>query len=91
MEVSDKEIFEAILRGDYANTFVTDRVELMLRKFKNYSLFSREQCLAYLGDKFRVIMNMPEDVTNIQVGEHLLNKVVMVHLKHNRDKFNLLA
>ncbi|KAI8052867.1 hypothetical protein BDF22DRAFT_685655 [Syncephalis plumigaleata] len=91
VEVSDKEIFEAVLRGDYANTFVTDRVELMLRKFKNYSLFSREQCLAYLGDKFRVIMNMPEDATNIQVGEHLLNKVVMVHLKHNRDKFNLLA
>ena len=63
----------------------------MLRKFKNYALFTREQCLAYLGDKFRVVMNMTADTTDVQVGEYLLNNVVMVHLKHHRDKFNLLA
>ncbi|RKP09581.1 hypothetical protein THASP1DRAFT_34361 [Thamnocephalis sphaerospora] len=91
VDTSDMEIFQAILREDFDNTFVTDRVELMLRKFKNYELHTREQCLAYLGDKFRVVMNQAEDVSDVDVGKFLLQKVVLVHLKHNRDKFNMLA
>ena len=76
--------------GDLTNTFLTDRVELMLRNFKTYALYTREQCLAYLGGKFRVVMNFPEDYTDIEVGEGLLRKIVLVHLNNNRDKFNLM-
>jgi DNA-directed RNA polymerase I subunit RPA2 len=91
IEASDKAIFEAIVCNDLENTFVIDRVELMLRKFKNYSLYTRDQCLSYLGDKFRVVMGMAEDASNIDVGKQLLYKVVLVHLKSNEDKFRLLA
>ncbi|KAF9930755.1 DNA-directed RNA polymerase I subunit rpa2 [Modicella reniformis] len=90
IDTSDKEIFDSIMLGDMGNTFLTDRVELMLRSFKAYVLHTREQCLAYLGDKFRVVMNFPEDYTDVEVGEGLLRKIVLVHLKNNRDKFNLL-
>ncbi|GJJ07336.1 hypothetical protein Clacol_001537 [Clathrus columnatus] len=87
---SDKEIFEILIMGDYKNTFLTDRVELLLRSFKSYSLWNGDQCLEYLGDKFRVVLNLPEDWTNKQVGYWLLNKLVLVHLEHPRDKFRLL-
>ncbi|KAG0261299.1 DNA-directed RNA polymerase I subunit rpa2 [Mortierella polycephala] len=90
IDTSDKEIFDSIMLGDLDNTFLTDRVELMLRSFKTYALNTREQCLAYLGNKFRVVMNFPEDYTDVEVGEGLLRKIVLVHLKDNRDKFNLL-
>ncbi|KAG0281790.1 hypothetical protein BGZ95_010443 [Linnemannia exigua] len=90
IDTSDKEIFDSVMLGDLQNTFLTDRVELMLRSFKTYNLHTREQCLAYLGDKFRVVMNFPEDYTDVEVGEGLLRKIVLVHLKNNRDKFNLL-
>ncbi|KAG0238636.1 putative DNA-directed RNA polymerase I subunit RPA2 [Mortierella sp. GBAus27b] len=90
IDTSDKEIFDSIMMGDLGNTFLTDRVELMLRNFKTYALYTREQCLAYLGDKFRIVMNFPEDYTDVEVGEGLLRKIVLVHLKNNRDKFNLL-
>ncbi|KAF9362760.1 DNA-directed RNA polymerase I subunit rpa2 [Mortierella sp. NVP85] len=90
IDTSDKEVFESIMMGDLTNTFLTDRVELMLRNFKTYALYTREQCLAYLGDKFRVVMNFPEDYTDIEVGEGLLRKIVLVHLNNNRDKFNLM-
>ncbi|KAG0374389.1 MAG: hypothetical protein J3R72DRAFT_226730 [Linnemannia gamsii] len=90
IDTSDKEIFDNVMLGDKENTFLTDRVELMLRSFKTYNLHTREQCLAYLGDKFRVVMNFPEDYTDVEVGEGLLRKIVLVHLKSNRDKFNLL-
>ncbi|KAG0233969.1 DNA-directed RNA polymerase I subunit rpa2 [Actinomortierella wolfii] len=90
IDTSDKEIFDTLMMGDLDNTFLTDRVELMLRSFKQYNLYTREQCLAYLGEKFRVVMNFPEDYTNVEVGEGLLRKIVLVHLNNNRDKFNLL-
>ena len=87
---SDKEIFEGIVMQDYGNTFFTDRVELMLRSFKMFDLKTGEQCLEYLGDKFRVVLNMPEDWTDAALGRSLLQKVVLVHLESPRDKFRVL-
>lgn len=87
---SDREIFEGLIMGDYKNTFLTDRVELLLRSFKTYQLWTGDKCLEYLGDKFRVVLNLPEDWTNQQLGYWLLNKLVLVHLEHPRDKFRLL-
>jgi DNA-directed RNA polymerase I subunit RPA2 len=86
----DREIFEGIIMQDHENTFLTDRVELLLRSFKSYSLYTGEQCLAYLGDKFRVVLGMPEDWDNAYLGFWLVNKVILVHLESPREKFQLL-
>ncbi|KZV90995.1 beta and beta-prime subunits of DNA dependent RNA-polymerase [Exidia glandulosa HHB12029] len=87
---SDKEIFEGVIMKDYDNTYLTDRVELLLRSFKTYSLFTREQCLEYLGNKFRVVLGLREDMTNADVGSWLLNKVLLVHLPDLREKSRML-
>ena len=87
---SDKEIFEGIIMQDYENTFLTDRVELLLRSFKSYNLYTGEQCLEFLGDKFRVVLNMPEDWNNTALGTWLIRKLVLVHLTDPRDKFRML-
>ncbi|CAL1700117.1 unnamed protein product [Somion occarium] len=87
---SDKEIFEGIIMQDYENTFMTDRVELLLRSFKMYSLCTGDQCLEYLGNKFRVVLNMPEDWTNKALGVWIIQKLVLVHLETPRDKFRML-
>lgn len=42
------------------------------------------------GDKFRIVVNMPEDWTNQAIGVWLINKVVLVHLQNARDKFRML-
>lgn len=88
---TDKEIFEAIVGGDAENIFVRDRVELLLRSGKDYAVYTRQQALAYLGDKFRVVMYAAEDATNQEIGQMLLDRMVMVHLAESRDKFNMLA
>jgi DNA-directed RNA polymerase I subunit RPA2 len=46
--------------------------------------------LDYLGSKFRVVMNVPEDWENTRVGGYLLSKVVLVHLPNARDKYRML-
>jgi len=87
---SDIEIFEGIMMQDYENTFLSDRVELLLRSFKIYTMYTGEQCLEYLGDKFRVILNLPEDWSNAAQGAWLLRKMILVHLESPRDKFRML-
>lgn len=87
---SDKDIFEGVIMQDYDNTFMTDRVELLLRSFKVFTMHTGEQCLDYIGDKFRVVLNMPEDWTNAAVGAWLLNKIVLVHTDSPREKYQML-
>ncbi|TFK72054.1 beta and beta-prime subunits of DNA dependent RNA-polymerase [Pluteus cervinus] len=87
---SDKEIFEGVVMQDYDNTFMTDRVELLLRSFKVFTMHTGDQCLEYLGDKFRVVLGMPEDWTNAALGAWLLQKMVLVHLDSPREKFRML-
>lgn len=77
-----------LVRGEHTNTFLSDRVEFMLHNFKSYNVQSREQCITLLGDKFRVTFSPP---SNKQAGDHVLNKVILVHLRTNKDKFNLLT
>lgn len=88
---SDREIFEHVTMQDYTNTFLTDRVELLLRSFKMYSLYTGEQCLEYLGDRFRVVLGVPEDWNNRAIGVWLIQKMVLVHLEEPRDKFRTVV
>ena len=90
VSASDKEIFEGVMMQDYEDTFLSDRVELLLRSFKVYSLHTGDQCLQHLGEKFRVVVNMPDDWTNQAIGVWLVNKVVLVHLQNPRDKYRML-
>jgi DNA-directed RNA polymerase I subunit RPA2 len=87
---SDREIFEGIIMQDYENTFLTDRVELLLRSFKMFTMHTGEQCLEYLGDKFRVVLNTPADWPNGTVGAWLISKMILVHLDSPREKFRML-
>lgn len=87
---SDRQVFEGLMQGDMQNTFLTDRVELLLRGYKTFALYTQEQCLAYLGDKFRVVLNTDEDKTDEEVGKYLLDRIILVHLGHRDDKYRLL-
>lgn len=87
---SDHEIFEGVMMQDYDNTFLTDRVELLLRSFKRYALHTGDQCLEQLGDKFRVVMGLPEDWTSVAIGVWLIQKMILVHLDTPRDKYRML-
>lgn len=100
-ETTDREIFESIVGppGSKAteNTFLTDRVELMLRTYKVYGLYGMRSTRAYLGQKFRIILGVSEQLTDEAVGEIFLHKIVLVHLgystpaeRRDGDKFKLL-
>lgn len=90
METNDREIFDGIVASDTSNSFLTDRLELLLRTYKTYNLYSQKETLAYLGDKFRIVLDAPADMSDIDVGKELIKKIVLVHLPKNADKFRML-
>ncbi|ODV67668.1 beta and beta-prime subunits of DNA dependent RNA-polymerase [Hyphopichia burtonii NRRL Y-1933] len=90
VETNDREIFDGIIGADTSNSFLTDRLELLLRTYKAYNLYSKQETLAYLGDKFRVVFGATPDVSDIEVGEEVIRRIVLVHLPNNVDKFRML-
>lgn len=91
VETNDREIFDELVSiGDRENTFLTDRVELLLRTYKAYQLTTRTETLQHLGEKFRIVMRTPVDWSDVEVGKYFLRKVVLVHLQDGREKFRML-
>lgn len=90
IETNDREIFDGIIGADTSNSFLTDRLELLLRTYKQYNLYSKQETLAYLGDKFRIVFGSAPDVSDIEVGKEVLQRIVLVHLPNNLDKFRML-
>lgn len=92
---SDREIYERVLAGDAGNTYLSDRLLMLLRDAKQYgaALHSQAAALEHLGARFRSVMDAVDGVSDRGVGQALLDGFVLVHLPPDapRDKFNLLV
>ncbi|KAJ2892940.1 DNA-directed RNA polymerase i subunit beta [Zalerion maritima] len=79
------------------NTWLTDRVELLLRTYKAYGLHTKSQTRCYLGEKFRGVLSVPETMSNYDAGAEFLRRIVLVHIGNvdvsedqNKAKFEML-
>ena len=81
-ECSDAEVYTRALGGDNADSFVSDRLQHILREHAAFDepLHSREQCLAFLGKLFRPALRPPARLLDAEVGSMLLRRHVFVHL-----------
>lgn len=101
-ETNDREIFEGLVgpagsKGLEGKQFVTDRVELLLRTYKAYGLHGKAKTRAYLGSKFRIVLSVPDDMSDEEAGAVFLRKIVLPHLgsyetteTNDADKFRML-
>ena len=101
VETNDREIFEGLVGPSKSkaiqNTFLTDRVELLLRTYKVYGLYTKGQTRAYLGEKFRMALRVPDTMSDYDAGTEFLRKIILVHLgcvdvteEQDADKFKML-
>jgi DNA-directed RNA polymerase I subunit RPA2 len=101
VETNDREIFEGIVGSADSkaagNTFLTDRLELLLRTYKVYGLYTKSKTRAYLGAKFRPVLGVPANTTNYDCGTEFLRKIVLPHLGNvnvteaqDNDKFRMM-
>ncbi|KAI9892084.1 MAG: DNA-directed RNA polymerase I subunit RPA2 [Vezdaea aestivalis] len=100
IDTNDREIFESIVGPNHSkaveNTFLTDRVEMLLRTYKTYKLYDKRLTREFLGEKFGVKLRSPENLNDEQLGAEVLRKIVLVHLgsedseAQDTDKFRLI-
>jgi DNA-directed RNA polymerase I subunit RPA2 len=101
VETNDRELFEGLVgRTPVDTTEITslsDRVEMLLRAYQAFNLHTRSQTLAYLGEKFKMVLGVPEDTPAKDCGVEFLQRLVLPHLgwkdvtqAQNLDKFRLI-
>lgn len=57
-----------------------------------YQLFSQNQCLAYIGSRFRTVLDgVQRDMTDVEVGRFLIERLILVHVPNFKDKFQTLC
>eukprot|EP00271_Cylindrocystis_brebissonii_P006048 TRINITY_DN18592_c0_g1_i1.p1 TRINITY_DN18592_c0_g1~~TRINITY_DN18592_c0_g1_i1.p1 ORF type:complete len:1240 (+),score=272.61 TRINITY_DN18592_c0_g1_i1:100-3819(+) len=90
IEASDREIYEHLVASCVGSEGQQERALLLLHEAQKKKLHTRNECLAFLGQNFRAVLQLPEHRSNAFVGAKLLKECVLVHLQHPQDKFNLL-
>lgn len=90
VNMSDKELFDRIVQGDINNTFLTTRLEVLLRDFKNYDLYTKTQCLSYLGSLFRGYLPITDAMSDEDAGLMLIKKYIFIHTENFADKLECL-
>uniref|UniRef100_A0A2C9JZV8 DNA-directed RNA polymerase subunit beta n=1 Tax=Biomphalaria glabrata TaxID=6526 RepID=A0A2C9JZV8_BIOGL len=91
LDVSEKFIADELIRGREEDTFYKGCVTFMLRQIMSEGLNSRSSVLSFIGQRFRVKLQLPDWYTDEEVGKYLLKNSLLIHLDNNTDKFNLLV
>jgi DNA-directed RNA polymerase I subunit RPA2 len=55
--VTDAQIYNRLVKGYFKNRQLGDQVEVMLSDAQKYCLYSQTQCLAYIGSRFRTVLD----------------------------------
>ncbi|ADM11180.1 DNA-directed RNA polymerase subunit B [Encephalitozoon intestinalis ATCC 50506] len=79
VNTTDEELYEALGQGE--------RAIHLLKCFAEYNVFSRKECLDYIGSRFSSMANFG---SKIEVAEEILSKYIASHLSSHLDKFNFL-
>ncbi|KAI3709939.1 hypothetical protein L2E82_39709 [Cichorium intybus] len=100
IDTTDHEIFMSLTSvynekyeksmGSVGTQILSERAKIILNEVRDLSLFTRIQCLQYIGEYFKPFMDGMENESHSAVADAVLREFVLVHLDNNHDKFNLL-
>eukprot|EP00026_Physarum_polycephalum_P001353 Phypoly_transcript_01354.p1 GENE.Phypoly_transcript_01354~~Phypoly_transcript_01354.p1 ORF type:complete len:1148 (+),score=150.61 Phypoly_transcript_01354:238-3444(+) len=91
-DATDRQIYEKIVGGDYNNTFITERADLIVSANRDYNVTTQRQALYHLGKTFKEVLVPYTDMPAEEVGQLLIDKLLFVHLEtNNYAKFELLV
>ncbi|KAM6178697.1 DNA-directed RNA polymerase I subunit RPA2 isoform 1-T1 [Rhynchocyon petersi] len=88
---SDYQIFQELIKGKEDDSFFRNSVSQMLRIVTEEGCFTQKQVLNYLGECFRVKLNVPEWYPNEQAAQFLFDQCICIHLNSNTEKFSVLC
>lgn len=90
--ITDEELYRRIIQGDHSNTFLVARAGLLVQdaraRFENTN--TAEECLAFIGSRFRRLSLKAETTSNVDVGHYMIRRYILVHLRDYKDKLECL-
>ncbi|CAG9773900.1 unnamed protein product [Ceutorhynchus assimilis] len=90
-DYSDQYIYQKLIEGCEDDLYYIDCCQNMLRSIHLENLHTHNDCKSYLGKMFRVkLYECPEWYSDTEIADFILKKCILIHLKTNQDKFNLL-
>lgn len=92
MGITDEEMYKRIVQGNEKNTFLRARAELLLQdaraRFPN--LNTPDECLAYLGSRFRRVSMRAETTSDVEIGHFMIRRYILIHLTSYKDKLECM-
>jgi len=90
--ITDEEMYKRIVQGDDDNTFLVARAGLLLQdaraRFNN--LNTPEECLAFIGGRFRRVSQKAETTSDEEIGHFIIRRFLLIHLEQYSDKLECL-
>jgi DNA-directed RNA polymerase I subunit RPA2 len=92
MGITDEELYRRIVQGNDSNTFLKARAELLLQdaRARYPNLNTPEECLSYIGSRFRRLSMRADTTTDMEVGHYMIRRYVLIHLPNYKDKLECL-
>lgn len=88
---SDEELYSRIVEGAENNTFLRARAELLLQDAHQFDgLHTSEECLAYLGARFRPLSLRADSTSDVDIGHFMMERYILIHLPDYSDKLECL-
>ncbi|KAJ8024605.1 DNA-directed RNA polymerase I subunit RPA2 [Holothuria leucospilota] len=91
VDVNDQQIYKDFVRGREKDTFFVGCILGMLRDLQQLKVTNKRAALEYLGESFKVRLNLPEWCSNEEAGQYLFDRHICIHLKNNREKYECLV
>lgn len=90
--ITDEELYNRIVQGDDKNTFLVARVGLLLQdtRARFGSVNSPDECLAYIGARFRRLSQRAETTSDVEIGHFIIREYIMIHLSNYREKLECM-
>lgn len=93
MNYTDEKIYNELIAGFENDQYYKSCLQNMLCELHEESLHTNLDCKNYLGQLFRerYKQNLPQWCSNEDVTTFIMQNNVLIHLKNNVDKFNLIV
>jgi DNA-directed RNA polymerase I subunit RPA2 len=90
--ITDEELYNRIVQGNDKDTFLVARAGLLLQdaRARYGSANTPEECLAYIGLRFRRLSQRAETTDDVEIGHFIIRQYVLVHLPSYPDKLECM-
>jgi DNA-directed RNA polymerase I subunit RPA2 len=89
---TDREIYERIVKGNFNQKQISDRVEAILTQGKDWSIYDCEQSKAVIGSRFRIVLpGVTNEMSDVDAGDLFLSKYICIHTGDYKEKFDTIC